>query len=167
MILVYTGNGKGKTSSCVGQAIRAIGQGFTVFFAQIIKTDVGAGEQKMLRSLLGERYFIGGKGFFFNEADRPKHRDAALKTLDWCIQAVPQADMLIVDEMLYAIGSGLVTQEEVLDLVNRCNDARVHLVLSGRGLPDWLEDKADLVSLIDEVKHPSRNGVQAQKGIEF
>ena len=167
MILIYTGNGKGKTSSCVGQAVRAIGQGFDVFFAQMMKADVGAGEQKMLRTLLGSRYLAGGRGFFLDEAERPKHREAALETLDWCIRAVPQAGMLIVDEMLYALGCGLVTREEVTGLIDRCNAAGVHLVLSGRGLPDWLKDMADLVSMIDEIKHPSRNGVQAQKGIEF
>ena len=64
MILVYTGNGKGKTSACAGQALRALGQGLEVRFAQFIKQDVGAGEQRLLRRLLGEGFFPGGEGFF-------------------------------------------------------------------------------------------------------
>ena len=64
MILIYTGNGKGKTSACVGQALRALGQDLRVGFGQFMKKDVHAGEQVMLQRLLGENYRAGGRGFF-------------------------------------------------------------------------------------------------------
>ena len=77
MILVYTGTGKGKTSACVGQALRALGQNMRVAFGQFMKKDVGAGEQVMLARLLGADFLAGGKGFLRREEDVPAHRRAA------------------------------------------------------------------------------------------
>lgn len=70
MILVYTGNGKGKTSACVGQAVRALGQNMTVAFGQFMKRDGQAGEQRMLAQWLGPRFLAGGEGFLRREEDR-------------------------------------------------------------------------------------------------
>ena len=77
MILIYTGNGKGKTSACVGQAVRALGQGFEVFFGQFMKSDCGAGEQRLLARLLGDKFCCCGKGFYRGRAEEfPIHRAA-------------------------------------------------------------------------------------------
>ena len=165
MIIIYTGNGKGKTSASVGQAIRAHGQSMNVCFAQFMKSDQGTGEQQFLKSLLKENFFIGGTGFFIKEEDRPKHRAAIEKTLVWIDEHLENADMLVLDECLYALKAGILTQEEVEGIMERCKDK--HLVLSGRGLTDWLTEKADIVSEINEVKHPCKNGTPATKGIEF
>jgi cob(I)alamin adenosyltransferase len=81
MILIYTGNGKGKTSACVGQALRALGQGLRVAFGQFMKKEGVGGEQLVLAQLLGEKFRAGGLGFLRVEEDRPKHREAALHTL--------------------------------------------------------------------------------------
>lgn len=168
MLLIYTGNGKGKTSASVGQAVRAHGQGLRVFFAQFMKSDVKAGEQRMLPEILGEGHVhTGGCGFFRNEAERAKHREKALETLEWCRDRIPQADMLVADETLYALGQGLLTREEVEELAELCRQHEAHLVLSGRGLPDWLENMADLVTEMREVKHPWKAGIPATKGVEF
>ncbi|MFR8277376.1 MAG: cob(I)yrinic acid a,c-diamide adenosyltransferase, partial [Desulfovibrio fairfieldensis] len=113
MILVYTGNGKGKTSACVGQAVRALGQNMTVAFGQFMKRDGQAGEQRMLAQWLGPRFLAGGEGFLRREEDRPAHRAAALRVLAWARARVPEADMLILDECLYALDAGILTRQEV------------------------------------------------------
>lgn len=170
MILVYTGEGKGKTSACAGQALRALGQGMAVAFGQFMKRDCDAGEQRMLRRLLGPRFRPGGVGFLRREEDRPAHRAAAVDLLAWAREQAGEVDMLVLDEALYALGAGILTREELAPLVSAARDARGpdrHLVLSGRGLPDWLADEADLVTEMQERKHPWRKGVPAARGIEF
>ena len=167
MILIYTGNGKGKTSACVGQAIRAIGQGLRVAFIQFMKKEGVAGEQLVLYQLLGEKFRAGGKGFLRVEEDKPQHREAALSTLSWAFNALPHVDMLVLDEILYALGAGILLPEEVSELTDKARRCGVHLVLSGRGLPEWLEAEADLITEMEERKHPWQQGHGAMRGIEF
>ena len=167
MILVYTGQGKGKTSACVGQALRALGQGLEVAFGQFMKRECGAGEQAMLRRLLGARFRPGGLGFLRREEERPAHRAAALALLDWARQQLGQVKMLVLDEALYALGAGIISREELTLLLESARSADSHLVLSGRGLPDWLALEADLVTEMQVRKHPWRKGVPAAPGIEF
>lgn len=167
MIIIYTGEGKGKTSASVGQAIRALGHGWRVFFCQFMKRDVSAGEQQMLQKLLGEKFYAGGKGFFRNNKDKEGHRKAALDVYKWAMDCIAEADILIMDEALYALGSNLLSQKELVALLDLAEVLGAHIVLSGRGAPDWLLERADLVSEIQATKHPYEKGVPAQKGIEF
>ncbi len=167
MLLVYTGDGKGKTSASVGQCVRALGQGLRVAFAQFMKREGQAGEQAVLSRLLGKNFFAGGAGFFRQEAERPVHRQAALRVLAWAREQLPQVDMLVLDESLYALGNGLLERAELEDVLTAALTRGTHVVLSGRNAPDWLIARADVVSTIMESKHPWRNGVSAQKGIEF
>jgi cob(I)alamin adenosyltransferase len=167
MILIYTGNGKGKTSACVGQAIRAIGQGLRVAFAQFMKKEGAAGEQLVLYQLLGEKFRAGGRGFLRVEEDRSRHREAALNTLNWAFDMLPHVDMLVLDEILYALGAGILLPEEVHGLTDKARHCGIHLVLSGRGLPEWLEAEADLITTMEEHKHPWQQGHAATRGIEF
>lgn len=167
MLIVYTGNGKGKTTACVGQAVRALGQGLSVAFGQFMKKDGQAGEQKMLASLLGERFLASGAGFF-RDAEFPVHREKAEALLAWAGERLDQGvDMLILDEALYALNHGLLLEDEVRGLIDRCRDQGRHLVLSGRGAPDWVVDLADIVSSVTEVKHIYAQGGKARRGIEF
>ena len=167
MLLIYTGNGKGKTSASVGQAIRAHGQGLTVAFGQFMKRPGQAGEQKVLSIMLENHFFAGGPGFFRAEEERQKHREAALEVLRWAEDMLADADMLVLDEILYAHGHGLVAEEELRSLMEKARTAGAHLVLSGRGLPAWLEREADLVTEMTEKKHHFAQGRQAAPGIEF
>ena len=167
MLLIYTGNGKGKTSASVGQAVRAHGQGLTVAFGQFMKRPGQAGEQNVLSTLLGNRFFAGGQGFFRNEEERETHREAALEVLRWAENMLASADMLVLDEILYAHGYGLVSEDELRTLMEKARTAGAHLVLSGRGLPAWLEREADLVTEMTEKKHHFAQGRQAAPGIEF
>jgi cob(I)alamin adenosyltransferase len=170
MILVYTGPGKGKTSACVGQAIRAHGRGLRVYFAQFMKRPDQAGEQNVLAGLLGDGFYAGGKGFFRTEDTRAQHRAAAFDVLRWAQSALtttPGADLLVLDESLYALGNGLLLEEEVRHIIELAQQTDTHLVLSGRGLPDWLRREADLITEMGEIKHPFAEGHKAVKGIEF
>lgn len=167
MILIYTGNGKGKTSACAGQALRALGQNLRVGFGQFMKKDVRAGEQVMLERLLGDDFRAGGCGFFRREEERAEHRAAALTLLAWARERLPRLDMLLLDESLYALRAELLERVELEALLREARAAGCHLVLSGRDAPQWLMDMADLVTDMGEVKHPARNGVPAQRGIEF
>jgi cob(I)alamin adenosyltransferase len=167
MLLLYTGQGKGKTSACVGQAARAHGQGLQVAFGQFMKRPDQAGEQKVLSLLLGDRFFASGLGFFRREEDRPAHREAARVLLVWARLQAESVDMLILDEALYALDNGLLTRGETEDLLDLGKRRPFHLVLSGRGLPDWLREAADLVTEMVAIRHPHRWGGRAVPGIEF
>jgi cob(I)alamin adenosyltransferase len=167
MILVYTGSGKGKTSACLGQAVRALGRGLRVAFAQFMKHEGRAGEQVFLRQCLGGNFRAGGAGFFRREEERPAHRQAALETLAWAREHLPEADVLILDESLYALGRGLITRGELLDVFAASRRHGHHLILSGRGFPRDLLDEVDLVTELQEIKHPWRQGLPAVAGLDF
>lgn len=169
MILVYTGNGKGKTCASVGQALRAYGHGLNVAFCQFMKSNVQAGEQKVLAELLGARFHIGGCGFFRKEEERPKHRAKALETLAWASEQLETCHMLVLDEILYALRAELVTRHEIEALIQKAEQKEhaVHIVLSGRDAPNWLIEIAHTVSVIQEEKHAWKAGIKATPGIEF
>lgn len=167
MILVYTGDGKGKTSACTGQTVRALGQGMKVAFGQFMKRDGQAGEQTMLTQWLGPRFLAGGLGFLRRDEERPAHREAALRMLDWARRQLSEVDMLVLDESLYALGAGILLRQEVEELLALARQQDKHLVLSGRNAPDWLVEAADLVTSMTEIKHPWRAGIKAAPGIEY
>lgn len=167
MILVYTGNGKGKTSACVGQAVRALGQGMRVGFFQYMKRDGAAGEQNVLRKLLGEDFVAGGLGFLRDKGDFARHRDAAVWLTERVCARIPHLDLVVLDEALYALKAAVLTREELAGAITLCNDAGTHLVLSGRDAPPWLVETAHLVTEMRETKHPYAEGIPATRGIEF
>ena len=167
MILVYTGHGKGKTSACLGQAVRALGSGLRVAFAQFMKEPGCAGEQCLLERLLGADFLAGGCGFFRREEERPRHRQAAGRTLAWARRQLAGHDVLILDEALYALRAGLLLREEIESLLQEARENDCHVVLSGRDAPGWLLDAADLVTRMEEIKHPWRQGLPAVAGVDF
>ena len=167
MLLINTGNGKGKTSASVGIIVRALGQDMRVAFGQFMKRDEQAGEQRMLKTLLGDNFFVNGKGFLTNEEDRPQHRAVSEKMLAWAHHIIPNVDMLVLDEAIYALGYELITRQEVETLVDTANKHSTHLILSGRNCPEWLQNIADCVTEMGEIKHHYKQGIPAQKGIEF
>jgi cob(I)alamin adenosyltransferase len=171
MLLVYTGEGKGKTTAAVGQTLRALGQGLGVAFCQFMKRPGQAGEQTMLQQLLHDGFRAGGKGFLRPGDDPEPHRRTAGETLDWCLDRLvnraPRVEMLVLDEALYALGAALLSRQDLERVMDKARDLGVHLVLTGRGLPPWLEERADLVTEMRAVKHPYAQGIPAARGIEF
>lgn len=167
MILVFTGDGKGKTSTAVGQAVRALGQGLRVGFFQYLKREGAAGEQKILRSLLGDSFAAGGLGFLRDTKQFPAHRKAAFALTKHVFARIPELDMLVLDEALYALKAELLTKDELRGIITLCGEKNAHLVLTGRNAPEWLVERADLVTEMREIKHPLAQGVPAARGIEF
>jgi cob(I)alamin adenosyltransferase len=168
LILVYTGNGKGKTSAAVGQAVRALGSGIEVAFGQFLKRDNQAGEQKVLKSLLGKNFMASGIGFLKDKKDRQKHREGAQRLLEWASEKFRgNCGMLILDEALYALKMELITRDELEKIIDQASRSGISMVLTGRDIPRWLKEKADLVSEILEIKHHYQQNIPARKGIEF
>lgn len=171
LILINTGNGKGKTTAALGLAFRAWGQGMKVLVLQFIKGGWKYGELKAAEKL-GENFEIRqmGEGFIkgADDSSLEEHRHAAGEALKAAGTEITSGkyDMIILDEVIYAIHYGLVTLNDVLALLDRKPES-LHLVLTGRNAPPELIERADLVSEMKEIKHPYTQGIPAQKGIEF
>ncbi len=171
LILVNTGNGKGKTTAALGLGLRAWGQGFKVLIIQFIKGSWKYGELKTAEAL-GPNFVMRqmGEGFVrnANEDAMANHRHAAEEALAMAGKEIGsnQWDMIILDEINYAIKFGVISLEAVLKLLEDKPSA-LHLVLTGRDVRPEIIDKADLVTEMKEIKHPYKKGIKAQKGIEF
>jgi cob(I)alamin adenosyltransferase len=173
LTLIFTGNGKGKTTAAVGLTVRAAGNRMRVFFLQFIKGQWKSGEREVLRSLPGVDLEVTGRGFTIETLRNPKipmedHAAAAAHGWQVAQRLVREGayDMVVLDEILGAVTAGLVPLDELVDLV-RTKPAELHLVLTGRGAPPELIDVADLVSEVQPIKHPFERGIKAQRGIEF
>ena len=178
LVIVHTGNGKGKTTAALGMGIRAWGQGLRVLVLQFIKGSWKYGELKAAEQL-GSRFTIKplGEGFVNHarggatqsDVERTEsHRLAAAEALKRAKTAITSGnwDMIILDESNYAVKFGLITLEDVLELIS-LKPASVHLVLTGRDARPELIERADLVTEMKPIKHPYEQGISAQPGIEF
>ncbi|SFM10534.1 cob(I)yrinic acid a,c-diamide adenosyltransferase [Pelosinus propionicus] len=171
LILVNTENGKGKTTAALGLGLRAWGQGFKVLIIQFIKGSWKYGELKAAEAL-GSKFVMRqmGEGFVRNASEdaMAEHRHAAEEALAMARKEFEsnQWDMIILDEINYAIKFGVLSLEAVLNLLEDKPSA-LHLVLTGRDVRPEIVEKADLVTEMKEIKHPYKKGIKAQKGIEF
>lgn len=168
-IYVFTGNGKGKTTAAIGQAVRAVGQGWRVLIVQFIKQII-SGEVAPLRKL-GVEIYPMGKGFVGIMGDRqPReiHVQAAEKAFEFAEKTVSKGafDLLILDEINVAVSLGLLDSGKVLKLLkNKPEDLNV--ILTGRNAPPEFIEIADLVSEVKEIDHPFAKGKTAKRGMEF
>lgn len=171
LIIVNTGNGKGKTTAALGMGLRAWGQGLKVLVLQFIKGNWKYGELQAAERM-GADFVIRqmGEGFVRDttEADQADHQEAAEKALQDARTEIVSGnwDMIILDEINYAIKFGLVSWEAVVELL-AIKPPLLHLVLTGRDARQEIIDIADLVTEMKEIKHPYKKGIKAQKGIEF
>jgi len=178
MLLVFTGNGKGKTTAALGQAMRALGQGKRVLIIQFIKNWI-SGEHKFVKGfkINGLRFKIisAGKGFVKigdNKIPFSVHKKAAQNALKLAQKAInPPAggkkwDLIILDEINVAVGLKLIKASEVLRILKSA-PKNIDIILTGRGAPKSFIQKADLVTEMKEIKHPFRKGQAAKKGIDF
>jgi cob(I)alamin adenosyltransferase len=177
LVIVYTGNGKGKTTASLGIVLRALGHGWRVLVIQFFKGDwpVVFGEVEMGKRLAPQLEVLQlGKGFVKHMGDaKPfeEHRAAAREALSTAKERIASGayDLIVLDEIVYAIdyaGVQLVTLEEVLTLLDARPPA-LHLVLTGRNAPQALIDRADLVTEMREIKHPWQRKIPAQLGIDY
>ncbi len=170
--MVVTGKGKGKTTSALGQAVRAIGDGRRVLMVQFIKGPWRSGEddaQMLLRPWLRiEKVGLGFVGILGDTLPREKHREAALSGLAYARDEMRSGrwDILILDEVHNAVQLGLLELAEVLLILDELPEG-MDLILTGRDAPQELIDRADIVSEVVEVKHPYQQGQTGKKGIEW
>ena len=167
LVIVNTGDGKGKTTAALGMAMRAAGHGMSVAFIQFIKTR-SVGEHKAAASLAPElEIFRMGQGFIVGEPT-PEHRQAAAEALEQVRRSLRSGRyrMVVADEILAAVGLKLLTADQVESILAD-RPADVHLVLTGRGAWPSLIERADLVTEMRLVKHPYDKGVAAQAGVEL
>ncbi len=172
LIQVYTGKGKGKTTAAIGLALRALGHGMRVCIVQFLKKERGSGEIEAIRKFRGIKILHAGGVLPMrrapNEKERKQLRQSLVKALSQCenIISSKKYDVVILDEINFAMSSGLVSPEAVLELMET-KPGNVELVLTGRGAPRRVLQKADLVTHMEEVKHPFNRGVKARKGIDY
>ncbi len=167
LVIVHTGNGKGKTTAALGMAFRALGHGFKILMVQFIKGSWKYGELETAKKF--ENFELRPMGLGFVSTDgkvSEKDRRAAHEALSFAQARLGNYDMVILDEVIYAIGFGLINENEVLSLIDE-KPERLHLVLTGRNAPEKIIARADLVTEMCEIKHPYQKGIKAQKGIEF
>ena len=169
-ILIFTGDGKGKTTAALGMALRAHGHGIPVAIIQFVKSDVKTGEFAALSKLSGVEIFVTGRGFVPAETDPlfADHRRAAEEGLRIASEAACSGryGLVILDEGCYAVARNLISEEFVLRLLKEAAPG-VTIVLTGRGATQGLIDAADTVSEIRCVKHGFDTGRTAQKGVEY
>lgn len=173
LVIVYTGNGKGKTTAALGMAFRSAGHHHKVAVVQFIKGTMRAGEEeaaKMVAPYID--WTIKGLGFTaepWTVATPEEHRQAAQEALAIAREKLlsGQFRMVVMDEVLGAIKAGLVSTEQILSLIQE-KPPMVHLVLTGRDAPQEIIDAADLATEMRLIKHPyGDQGIVAQKGVEF
>lgn len=172
LLLIYTGNGKGKTTAALGMCVRAVGYDWNVCIIQFVKGSWKYGELKGIKRLepnvelltVGE----GFVGIVDDDKEFEQHRQAAKKGVQLSIEKIKSGNyqLIILDELNVAMQLGLVTDDE-LDAILEARNDKQHLVITGRDAPDRLIEIADLVTEMHEIKHPYQKGILAQKGIDW
>lgn len=167
-IQVYTGNGKGKTTAAFGLALRAVGAGKKVFFAQFVKGKTYSEIEAVKHFLPDIHIKQYGLGCFIVKKPTQADIDAAQKGLDEIAAVISSGeyDMVVLDEVNIALFYNLYSLQTVLEILKAKPEA-TEVILTGRYAPQELIDTADLVTEMTEVKHYYTRGVEARVGIEF
>ncbi len=169
---MYTGGGKGKTTAALGMAMRAVGHGKRVCMIQFIKGSWHYGEMDSSKRLEPEFEMTAiGRGFvgiIDDKSSREEHESVAREAVRISKERVSSGiyDLVILDEINYAINMGLVNVDDIMDIIGNKPDC-LDLVLTGNHARPEIIEAADLVTEMREIKHPFRSGVRARKGIDF
>ena len=169
MILVNTGDGKGKSTAAFGVVLRGVARGWDVAVVQFIKSGKWkVGEEKVCRERLGVDWWSIGEGFTWDSQDLDE--DQATAQEGWRhARSVIEAgshQLVVLDEVTYPMQWGWISTDEVVEVLRSMSD-KVHVVCTGRGAPDALVDVADTVTEMRNVKHAYDKGVRAKRGIDF
>jgi cob(I)alamin adenosyltransferase len=171
LIIVNTGPGKGKTTAAMGTALRAVGQGMRVLMLQFLKGSWHYGELDAVQAF-GEKFVMKqmGRGFVKVGAEKPDPEDVRMVEEAWNQSAEAilsgQWDVVILDEINYAISYGMLDPGKVAETLRKKPDM-VHVILTGRNAHPTIVDLADTVTEMRQVKHAYEKGVMAQRGIEY
>lgn len=172
LVQVYTGNGKGKTTAAIGAGIRAVGQGLKVHMVQFLKGGENfppSGEIRTLESIPGFTVEQFGPSHFIHPSSiTDEDREIVNRGLDRARQVLASNDydLVILDEINVVLQLGLAPLTEVLGCLQE-KATGTEVILTGRGAPEQLIERADLVSQIKMVKHPFDQGIEARQGIEY
>jgi len=172
LVIVFTGDGKGKTTAALGLALRAAGHKMYVSIVQFVKSNVPTGEVQAIERLVPEVEIVTlGRGFVSCWGDRTpleEHHSAAAEALALARQRILSGswDVVILDEINTAVALGLIDVLDVISLIE-AKPAKLHLLLTGRSAHPDVIAAADLVTEMRNIKHPYDSGVSARKGIDF
>ncbi|GAB4338589.1 MAG: cob(I)yrinic acid a,c-diamide adenosyltransferase [Desulfobulbaceae bacterium] len=169
LLLVFTGDGKGKTTAALGLAFRAIGHDFPVCMIQFIKGSWQYGEiatAKHFDNLM--ELHVMGRGFTWQSDNLDKDIAAAREAWDFAARTIREDRhrLVILDELTYLVTYKMLEEAEVLDVL-AARPERMHIAVTGRAASPGLIAAADLVTEMRNIKHPYDNNIRAQKGIEF
>lgn len=169
-ILLFTGDGKGKTTAAMGMAMRAAGHGMKVLAVQFVKSDDSSGELFAAKKFDNFEIIQTGLGFLPREegAEMEKHRAAARAGLEVAEKAVAdgKVEALVLDEVCFAVARGLIEESAVLNLLEKTGGLAC-VAMTGRGATQGLIDAADTATEMKMLKHGYDSGKQAKKGVEF
>ncbi|HXV66559.1 MAG TPA: cob(I)yrinic acid a,c-diamide adenosyltransferase [Nitrosopumilaceae archaeon] len=172
LVIVYTGGGKGKTTASLGMALRAVGHGHKICMIQFIKGSWSYGEMNSVKRLEPElEFIISGKGFvgiIDDKSPKEDHIKIAQEAIKISKQKIKSGkyDLVILDEINYAVNLGLVDIKDVISLI-KSKPEKLNLVLTGNHAKPEIIELADLVTEMKEIKHPFKSGIKAKKGIDF
>lgn len=171
LIMVHTGKGKGKSSAGFGMIMRCIAHQMPCAVVQFIKGNWDTGEKTFLRERFADecRFFVSGEGFTWETQDR--ERDIAAAQNGWKIAKEqildPEIQFVLLDEINIALRYDYIDIDEVVDFLLHQKPRMTHVCLTGRNAKPELIEAADLVTEMELIKHPFRDGVKAQQGVEF
>jgi cob(I)alamin adenosyltransferase len=171
LLLVYTGQGKGKTTAALGLVFRALGRGMRVAVVQFIKGKWKTGERQfaeVLATTLPLTFLVMGRGFTWDSDDLSRDRAAAEAAWRAAAELIASGEqqVVVLDELTYVLNYGFVPIADVLEAL-RARPAHVHVVITGRSAPEPLLALADLVTDMRSLKHPFEQGRKAQIGVDF
>ena len=171
LLIIHTGNGKGKTTCALGLMMRAAGQGLRCCMIQFMKSRNDRYGEHEAAEKLGIEVHTMGDGFTWDTKNPEQDRQTARNTWQLCLEKLRSGeyDMLVFDELVYVLSYGMLPLNEVLAEIEaaRKSQPAIHIVLTGRDAPQELIAAADLVTEMTEIKHPFQAGIRAQRGIEF
>ncbi len=168
VLLINTGNGKGKSSAAFGVVARALGHGLKVGVVQFVKGRSDTGEEAFFRTQPNVAWHVGGEGFTWETQD--KERDAAAARHAWAVASEhlsnPEIGLVVLDEMTYAFKYGWLDLDAVIAKL-LARPLMQHVIVTGRGAPEALRTAADTVSDIGNEKHAFQAGIKAMPGLEW
>jgi cob(I)alamin adenosyltransferase len=171
LLMVFTGNGKGKTTCALGLMMRAAGRGLNCCMIQFMKSRNDRYGEHESAEKLGIEVHTMGDGFTWDTKNPEQDRATARATWNLCVEKMRsrEYDLLVFDELVYVLSYQMLPVEEVLEEFKtiRADQPALHIVVTGRDAPAELIEVADLVTEMREVKHPFSAGIRAQQGIEF
>ena len=169
LLLIFTGEGKGKTTAALGLAFRAIGHDFPVCMIQFIKGSWKYGEIETAKHFdnLMELHIMG-RGFTWKSEDLEEDIQAAREAWDFAARTIREGRhrLVILDELTYLVSYNMLGEQEILDVLAE-RPGTMHIAITGRNASEGLIKAADVVTEMRNIKHAFDNGVKAQKGIEF